>query len=74
MISEFLRLIFILIRCVFTSNKPVIDFNAIFETPLATVIEMDSRSSTEHEEKYEKGCRRILRCATGEVQAFVSLI
>lgn len=74
MISEFLRLIIILIRCIFTSNKPVIDFNAIFETPLATMIEMNSRNSTEHEEKYEKGCWRILWCANGEVQAFVSLI
>lgn len=59
--------IFVLIRCIFTSNKPVIDFNAIFEILLTTVIEMNLRNSTEHAEKYDKGCRRILRCATDEV-------
>lgn len=68
MISEFWRFgFFFLIRCIFTSNKPVIYFNAIFETPLRTVIEMNLRNSIEHEEKCDKGCRRIPRFATGEV-------
>lgn len=42
-------------------------FNAIFETPLTTVIEMNLRNFIEHEEKCDKGCRRIPRCAPGEV-------
>ena len=59
-------------------------FNAIFETPLTTVIEMNLRNFIEHEEKCDKGCRRIPRCANGEVlpegpmlaavEALVSLI
>lgn len=53
-----------------SSDEPVINFstdNATFEIPLTTAIETDSRNSTEHEEKYDIGCRRTPRCANGEV-------